>query len=49
MLSAEIVFRFAEIVCTLPTSALTSKLNEWAAKIECSTPKVGVSTPNKVR
>ena len=49
MLSAEIVFRFAEMVCTLPTSALTSKLNEWSAKIECTMLKVGVSTPNKVR
>ena len=49
MLSAEIVFRFAEIVCTLPTSALISKLNERTAKIECTTPKVGVSTPNKVQ
>ena len=49
MLSAEIVFRFAEIVCILPTSALTSKLNEWSAKIECTISKVGVSMPNKVR
>ena len=49
MLSGEIAFRFAEIVCTLPTSALTSKLNEWSAKIECTLSKVGASTRNKVR